>query len=240
MGNVFINADDYGMTPEINAAILQATRERLIHSVSVDVCNEITRSNAGKLLAMGISIGLHLNLTEGRPIGNGEGITDLLDTGGRFKPASLGLKSDAELGPVFFELQHQLEQFRFYFDREPTHLDSHQHFTYLHPPAFEAMLKLATAEDIPIRSPKPFIQIESLGNFCERVRSRYGISLALVPEERAAVLKELFCRYRPRLRCQDLYLDFDPKVLEQLHLGTTCAEMIVHPHLESVRGVNGI
>jgi predicted glycoside hydrolase/deacetylase ChbG (UPF0249 family) len=238
MGSIIVNADDYGMSPEINAPILQAAKDSVIHSASVDVCNRITRRDVEKLLAAEIGIGLHLNLTEGRPIGNGEGIADLLTSEGCFKPASIGLSTVLELNPLVSELQHQLRRFRFLFERNPTHLDSHQHFTYLHPSASWAMLKIAKMEDIPIRSPKPFIQAESLSNFCERVRSRYGIHLPFAPEERAAVLNRLFERHVPTLRSQDLYLDFDASIFKKLQQEAACAEMIIHPQLD-LRERNG-
>lgn len=89
MNKIIVNADDYGMSPEISVSILNAVKDGVINSTSVDVCNEMTQIDAGKLSDAGISIGLHLNLTEGRPIGNGEGIAELLDRSGCFKAVTL-------------------------------------------------------------------------------------------------------------------------------------------------------
>jgi len=232
VSNVIVNADDYGMTPEISITILQAAKDRLIQSVSADVCNGIARSDARRIIASRIPIGLHLNLTQGRPVGSGDGIAGLLVMDGRFKSASTGLNSHPDPEPLLAELRNQFERFQIIFDRAPTHIDSHQHFTYLHPIAFEAMLKLATENKLPIRSPRPFTHGESLRSFCERVNTRYGVQPGFEPEDRAVVLNKILNQYCPTRRSQELYLDFDQDILNRARQEGVSAEMIIHPHLE--------
>jgi predicted glycoside hydrolase/deacetylase ChbG (UPF0249 family) len=239
VNRIIVNADDYGMSPSISSSILMAVKNGIINSTSVDVCNEMPHQDARKLCEAGITIGLHLNLTEGSPIGNGEGIPELLDRSGRFRAARLSLQSNVDSASIFSELQLQFDRFRFYFGCAPAHIDSHQHFAYLNPSAFEAILQLAKTSKVPMRSPKPFIHGETLRRFCERLRSRYGLTVPFMPEERAAVLKKLFCRHYPELRSEDLHLDFDTTILKEISSQASDVEMITHPHLENIQGQNG-
>jgi predicted glycoside hydrolase/deacetylase ChbG (UPF0249 family) len=69
-GRVIINADDFGMTSEINAAIVEAFHKRWISSTTI-MANmpgtEEAFALARRYNLIGC-IGIHLNLTEGYPI----------------------------------------------------------------------------------------------------------------------------------------------------------------------------
>lgn len=82
--NLIINADDFGLSQSINDAILELSALGSITSTSVmvnmphacEVRNLIEQSRVG--------IGLHINLTQGRPVSDPKSIPSLVDPSGSF------------------------------------------------------------------------------------------------------------------------------------------------------------
>ena len=86
----------------------------------------------------GLGVGLHFNLTEGRPLTD---VPSLVDAQGNFllrgsllRRSALGRIDPAE---VAGELEAQLDRFS-ELGLNPTHLDSHEH-VHMAPPLFRAM-----------------------------------------------------------------------------------------------------
>lgn len=65
-----VNADDGGIHPDCDAAILEAARRgRVLGSASVLATGEHASAFVDAATAEGLGLGLHFNLTEGRPLG---------------------------------------------------------------------------------------------------------------------------------------------------------------------------
>src|SRR5438477_571510 len=94
MKKLIVTADDFGLTDRINEAIGSAHRHGIVTTASLMVTGGGFESavNIARNLP-GLDLGLHLNLTEGRPISPWEAIPSLANAGGfRFRhPACLAL-----------------------------------------------------------------------------------------------------------------------------------------------------
>jgi predicted glycoside hydrolase/deacetylase ChbG (UPF0249 family) len=112
---LIVNADDLGLSDEINRGIVEAVEHGIVTSASLMV-RGVAASEAGAWarLTPGVSVGLHLDLGEWVHRGQAwEPRYTVVDTG------------DAQA--VADELARQLGRFLVLVGKPPTHLDSHQH-----------------------------------------------------------------------------------------------------------------
>ena len=65
---LIVNADDFGLTAGVSRGILDAHRKGIVTSTTVIVNRSIDPALVEQLVASGLGVGLHLNLTLGRPI----------------------------------------------------------------------------------------------------------------------------------------------------------------------------
>jgi predicted glycoside hydrolase/deacetylase ChbG (UPF0249 family) len=144
-----INADDLGISRGVNTGIMEAARAGVVTSASMLVnlpgfANALDRAAS----CAPLSIGLHLNLTLGRPLSKASSLTRP-DTG-EFYPlavlitkASLG-RLDAE--DIAGECKAQIDRMT---DAgfPPTHLDSHRHI-HAHPAIFGAVRDAAASRGL--------------------------------------------------------------------------------------------
>jgi predicted glycoside hydrolase/deacetylase ChbG (UPF0249 family) len=147
MKYLVVTADDLGADPPRNRGILEAARGGGVSSVSVLVNGPAFAACHRELAELsrgGLSVGLHLNLSEGRPLARG--LHRLTGADGTFSGkwvAHAGLEDaqDADLRrEVSREIEAQLGALRAA-GFAPDHLDGHQHVhlcpAVLHP-ALEA------------------------------------------------------------------------------------------------------
>lgn len=163
--HIVLHADDYGMNGAVNSGILIAFRRGLLTSTSLlanapaaeSACQawpgliaeleaEILPSS-GPRQSLGDSqlpfdLGIHLNLTQGRPLTSNRYPAELLDKQGRFPGIGslfhrLSRATDACLASVADELRAQIEWMH---DRgfPPTHLNGHQYVELI--PAVSALI----------------------------------------------------------------------------------------------------
>jgi predicted glycoside hydrolase/deacetylase ChbG (UPF0249 family) len=145
--NLIVNADDLGWTDGVNRGILEAFHNGIVTSTSL-LANGAAFAGGveGARSAPGLGVGVHLNLSNGRPVADQEIVTTLLNDDGEFTggPESLLLRrarGGLSLAEVESEWDAQIQKIR---DAgiEPTHLDGHKHVHML-PGLFEIALKLA-------------------------------------------------------------------------------------------------
>lgn len=134
---LILNADDLGLSPEVNAAIEQAHREGVLTAASLMVGEpaaaegvDLARRNPR------LAIGLHLTLTDGTPTLPPERIPALVQANGRFRDdmAGLGLvlaASRAARAQLRAEIAAQFAAFRAT-GLPCDHLNAHKHY-HLHP-----------------------------------------------------------------------------------------------------------
>jgi chitin disaccharide deacetylase len=129
--NLIISADDFGLNPEVNKAIIQAFKLGMINRATA-IANAPFFSEACKLAhANGYEnkIGVHFNLTEGKAINSLMSRIPLFcskDGGFIYRRNKKMILSRVETDAVSAECEDQI--FKFNEQKlHPTHLDSHHH-----------------------------------------------------------------------------------------------------------------
>jgi chitin disaccharide deacetylase len=150
--NLIVNADDLGWTEGVNRGIAEAHRQGLVTSTSL-LANgpafasalEIARANPE------LGVGVHLNLSDGRPTAAPEKVSGLVNSSGNLEggPENLLLRvasRSLSVEEVEQEWDAQISKVR---DSgiEPSHLDGHKHVQML-PGLFEVALRLAKKHGI--------------------------------------------------------------------------------------------
>jgi predicted glycoside hydrolase/deacetylase ChbG (UPF0249 family) len=136
------------MTRGVSEGILAAHRHGIVSSTTVLVTAELDRTLVGLLLESGLGVGLHVNLTLGKPLTRGR---SLVDDNGRFVRDARHAAARATAADVRAEVEAQVAKFEKTFRRAPTHLDSHHHVG-LHPPVRDVVLQVARDIGVPVRS----------------------------------------------------------------------------------------
>ena len=148
---LIVNADDFGLTPGVSRGILEAHENGIVTSTTLIVNRAIPPSLIEKLLASGLGVGVHLNLTLGAPVSNPRRVPSLVDAEGRFLRDAREAAARAKIDEARIELGNQIDAFRTIMGRFPTHLDTHHHVG-LHEPILELVLQFARALRVPVRS----------------------------------------------------------------------------------------
>lgn len=140
-----VNADDFGLSPAVNAGVAESHCHGIVSSASLMV-RQSAASDAADMARRyrELSVGLHLDLGEWRYDGvEWKACYEVVDLTDR--------------GDVYDELNRQLERFHDLMGQPPTHLDSHQHVHRSEPVASIA-LRLAQRLDIPLRNYTPTVE----------------------------------------------------------------------------------
>ena len=147
MTRLIVNADDFGLTPGVNAGILEAHRQGIVTSTTLMV-NMSAAEEAMRLAAdcPTLGVGIHLTLTAGHAVSSE--VPSLVDRAGRFWNMR-HLAQFARPDDIRRELACQMERF-LSFGRKPTHIDSHHH-VHGDPTIQPIVLALARAYDLPVR-----------------------------------------------------------------------------------------
>jgi hopanoid biosynthesis associated protein HpnK len=129
---IVINADDFGLSSSVNQAVVQAHAKGVLTSTTI-MANMPDAGEAVKLAKRmpSLGVGVHLNLSKGRPLSKDGNINYLLDDSGCFalSPAKLSflcIASRKIRNAIRTELAAQIQ---WVIDNglKPTHLDSHKH-----------------------------------------------------------------------------------------------------------------
>jgi predicted glycoside hydrolase/deacetylase ChbG (UPF0249 family) len=145
---LIVNADDFGLTRGVSQGILAAHRHGIVTSSTVLVNRPIERDLIVRALDDGLALGLHVNLTLGRPLTRAR---SLVDASGHLVRDAWRAVARARTKEVEAEVDAQVEKFLSLVKRPPTHLDSHHHVA-LHPPVRDVVLAAARRLGAPVRS----------------------------------------------------------------------------------------
>lgn len=136
------------MTGGVSAGILEAHRHGIVTSTTVLVTAEPDRKLLAAARDSGMGMGLHVNLTLGRPLTRAR---SLVDADGRFVRDARRAAARADPQEVEREIEAQIETFLALTKRPPTHLDTHHHVG-LYSPVAEAVLAVARRLGVALRS----------------------------------------------------------------------------------------
>ncbi|MGH9021974.1 MAG: carbohydrate deacetylase [Acidimicrobiia bacterium] len=136
---LIVNADDFGLSPGVNAGVVRAHEGGIVTSASLMVRAPAAADAAAYARDRpALSVGLHVDL--------GEWVFEA----GAWAPAYVVVPAE-DATAVGEELRRQLNRFGQLMGQSPTHLDSHQH-VHLREPVTSAMVELATRLHVPLRS----------------------------------------------------------------------------------------
>lgn len=148
MRALIVNADDFGLTPGVSAGILAAHRHGIVSSTTVLVTADPDTAQLAQAREAGLGLGLHVNLTHGRPLTHGR---SLVDGAGAFVRDPRLAAARAAAGDLRAEVEAQIERFERLVGQPPTHLDTHHHVG-LYEPVREVVLETASRRGLAIRS----------------------------------------------------------------------------------------
>jgi predicted glycoside hydrolase/deacetylase ChbG (UPF0249 family) len=162
MKKLIINADDFGLSPSVNDAIVQVWKCGNLTSTTMMVnmpgtthAVETAKKNSA------LSVGLHFCITEGTAL---SGASTLTDERGNFHTRMELLKKifrrQVKSEDVFNEFILQLGKFRD-FGLSLSHIDSHQHI-HMNPFVFGSILPAINEQKFPLRLVYPSIYIPLL------------------------------------------------------------------------------
>jgi chitin disaccharide deacetylase len=145
------NADDFGLTDGVCRGIGEAFAGGVVRATTAMVCvaqsEERIKRWATTLVAG--NIGVHLQLTEGRPCLDPPAIRSIVDANGLFPSSPAGLEN-AAASQVVAEWLAQVERLRSW-GLTPSHLDSHHHVG-LRTEIVDAYVAVASATKLPART----------------------------------------------------------------------------------------
>jgi len=131
---MIVCADDFGLSDDINRAIINLSERDRISAVSCMVAlSHFDREAFSRLLQFQgrVDIGLHLTLTDIPPVHAVAGVKSLLQSSGIFHPMGLllrkGIRGRVNPDDVAREARSQYERFIQYAGQVPVYLDSHLH-----------------------------------------------------------------------------------------------------------------
>jgi len=158
MKQLILNADDYGMNEATSRGILHVASKGAVRSTSAMSSSTDFERAMWDLDSSGVDldVGIHLNLTWGRPLSDPARIPSLVDDDGRFhgrsKLLAKALAGTISGSEVYRELRLQCERISERLSAI-THLDGHHH-VHVYPIVREVAERLARQFRIPyVRAP---------------------------------------------------------------------------------------
>lgn len=157
---LIVNGDDLGISPGVNSGIVEAHRQGIVTSASL-MANLPAAKGAARLAREnpGLGVGLHLNLTAGRPITNCHALTW---TDGSFLPlgrilirVAVSQRARREAWTEFDAQAEKVQKRGVVLD----HLDSHHHIHIFRPLRGRAV-SLANELGVPMRLPAERLSTE--------------------------------------------------------------------------------
>jgi chitin disaccharide deacetylase len=149
---LIVTADDFNLSEGVSRGIVDAHQHGIVTETSVMV-NFGDLQHAAAMLAATprLAVGLHLNITRGRPVAPPSAVTELLGTDGQFCGSPQALPAQMRSAAVRGEFEAQLDTFVRAFGHLPQHLDTHHH-VHQHPVVLDVFLDLAVSLRLPVRS----------------------------------------------------------------------------------------
>jgi chitin disaccharide deacetylase len=148
--HLIVNADDCNLTPGVTQAILDCHDKGILTSTTFMINLPLEPSTVKSLQRRkNLGVGIHLNVTLGKPVSNPAEIRSLL-SGGTFRKVHDQTTKLPKAVELAREYQSQINRFKKAFGYLPTHLDTH-HQVHDHPFFLEVLTKVASKNKLPLR-----------------------------------------------------------------------------------------
>lgn len=223
---LIVNADDFGLSPGVSEGIIKAHTEGILTSTTFMVNFPWAKECAAMLKGVpDLGVGIHLNMTTGRPVLPPEQVPSLVDSDGKMSKDYFHLRFRVKPEDVEREWAAQVELGIKLLGGAPTHLDTHG-YTQGYAGFAKALVAVAKRFGIPaVRVLRPGPDIPKPATFrkwspLDLVYNRY-LSASL------QVIASSGLRHVDRTLVGDLDLSRLLSRLEQVTEGTT--ELVVHP-----------
>ncbi|HLG15629.1 MAG TPA: hopanoid biosynthesis-associated protein HpnK [Blastocatellia bacterium] len=236
---LIVNADDFGISEEVNQAIVRAHKEGVLTSCSLMVTGaafdhavNLAKENPG------LAVGIHLVTVMGRSALPKPEIPSLVDDGGNFSnhPVAAGLKyyfSKRARRDLRKELAAQFDRFKSTGLRL-SHVDGHLHL-HVHPVIFRAAVELAEAYGarrmrVPVEERRLALGFDRSGRFGKTMLSIVFGRLAAYMKKKLRARGFVFAeRVYGNLQSGRMNEDYFLYALERLSAETN--EIYFHPAL---------
>lgn len=147
-GKLIVTADDFGISPGVNNAVIEAHLKGLLTNASLLVSAKYFENavEMAKEKAPNLKLGLHVNLTGGRPVLPVSAVPSLVNGEGNFKYGTVGLLISTILKPgiineISQEIEAQINRLK-ETGVDIAHIDGHHHVQMI-PAIFPIVLNLA-------------------------------------------------------------------------------------------------
>jgi hopanoid biosynthesis associated protein HpnK len=194
MKQLIVNADDFGLTNQVNQGILEAHRHGIVTSTTLMANGEAFESAVEIARHVpDLGVGIHLNLTQGIPVSPAHTIRTLVNKRGRLylSPGRLWrgvITRQVTLDDIHSELRAQIAKVR-RAGISPTHLDGHKHVHVL-PGISKVVIRLAG--DFGIRSVR--CPVEEIPRLSTLLQSQPGVPASLIKQSLVARGVSYFAR----------------------------------------------
>lgn len=144
---LIINADDLGVSEEVNDAILSLMAKGMVTSATALANGPALDSALRGARSLPLcSFGVHLNLTQFCPLTKSDGLNAFLSDKGEFTHRPLRFLSLSAIDAAGEEWCAQVARIKS-LGIEPSHLDSHHH-VHLHPSMFVPLIRAQRAHNV--------------------------------------------------------------------------------------------
>jgi chitin disaccharide deacetylase len=142
---LIVNADDFGQSPGVNRGVVRAHEEGIVTGATLMVRWPAAEEAAAYARSRPeLDVGLHLDLGEWHYVdGDWRARYEVVDT--------------ADAAAVEAEVGAQLDAFRRLLDRDPSHLDSHQH-VHRQEPVRSSLQRAGERLGVPVRDLSPEVR----------------------------------------------------------------------------------
>jgi predicted glycoside hydrolase/deacetylase ChbG (UPF0249 family) len=157
---LIVNVDDFGLTSGVNAAVEELFVAGSVTSATLLVAGDaVSEAAAIAKRHPRLGVGLHFNLTLGRPCAPPGEVSSIVDSDGRLFPrkrlVARAIRGQVEPDDVRRELAAQVDAFHS-LGVEMSHVDSHQH-AHVVPRVFDAVAEFCEQRRLPLRMPRVWI-----------------------------------------------------------------------------------
>lgn len=154
---LIVNCDDLGYTRGVNEAIVIAYQQGILRSTTALVNSAYIQEAVTMMKENpGIGVGLHLNLTSGKPLTNCPSLTNP-ETGLFYKGRVEMLKHHPVMKEVESEWNAQMDRYIELFGELPDHIDSHHYVHDASPELLEVAKALAEKYSLPLRNHNHYV-----------------------------------------------------------------------------------
>ena len=128
MKQLLLRADDLGFSEAVNYGIAKTVREGLIQNCGVMVNMDATLHAVELFQQLPCCLGLHCNVSVGRPVSDPACVPSLVDHNGTFRTSREYRSAEEEFASVedlCRELAAQYQRFLALFGRKPAYFEAH-------------------------------------------------------------------------------------------------------------------